>query len=323
MKNKILRSLIIGIITIQVGFSNVIVFAEENSRATISDTTLESREIFIDSLPEEEKEEVIANDSEEVVLETYEFFEYQFKESGKQKLKEINEKIKNDETIKEEELLNKNDYKVVRADLEKFKESKEIQAKNSLLAATTASSRPYEVMPGMWVNEDLNNPVLMHGIKVIRNSTNNRRFTATSSFTWSRSPYINTTDAVGITCSPNMVAISGTAKAYAEAFIPVANNPTLVVNILKEGPKIAPYGIGVAAAVSVKGAATINTGYVKSDFQFSDTGSDLGIITSEYLSKSISISDSLSFDTSGRPSIGLESTSTRYSKAVNVYKYNE
>lgn len=322
MKNKFIKSLIaIGIIT-QLGFCST-VSAQENPSISNSNVTLKSREIFIDSLPKEQQE-LVENESGEIVAEDYDFFEYKINDSGKEKIKELKEKTKNNEKIQEKDLLNASDYTVINSSLEKFEESRknEVRSQLGLNNNLLKSSRPYEVAPGVWINEDLNNAVVMHGIKVIRNSSNNRIFTAKSSFTWSRTPNFNTTDAVGITCSPNMVILSGTMKAYAQAFIPVANNPTLVVDILKEGPLVDPNGLGVAASVSVKGAAEYNTGYVQSDVQFSDTSSDIGLITSEYLSKTISISDSLSFDLKGRPSIGFESTSNRYSKAVNIYKYN-
>lgn len=324
IKRKFFKTIaLVGVIA-QLSFSST-VFAQENNNLNADTSVLKSREVLINSLPEEEQE-VIEDGQGEIIGESYEFFEYQLNESGKAKILEAQKRLKSNSEIGEQNLLDSKDYTIVKSDLETFKERQKSSAKISLglnASSLRSATRPDEVAPGYWVSEDLTNPVIMHGIKVMRNSSNNRRFTATSSFTWSRAPYMNSTDAMGITCSPTMVAITNTKTAYAEAFIPVANNPTIRENIVKEGPIVERNGIGVAASITPRAAATTNTGFIRCDFEFATSDTDVGIITSEYLKKSISVDGSLSFDSSGRPSLGLETTSTRYSKAVNIYKYNE
>lgn len=275
------------------------VFAESNQDVvsvneysnSVSDKNVnsEAREIFLNSLPQEERD-VLDISGKEIVEESYSFYKFELKDEAKGK---------------DQRFLSEEDYNIVPSSLEEFKLANTINFRN-------------QVAPGVWEKNDFDS-IVMTGITAIRDNNDNRRFSVTTNFTWSQSPSLKFTDAVGITCGTNISPEVETRKGYARAKIEVAENAPIYTDLIEEGPIVDPQGRGVAMSIKPLPAATYNTGYVKCDFRFQGEDDDFGVFTSEYLKSSIQLG-SLSFDTSGRPSLGLVIGAERFSNAINVSK---
>lgn len=295
MKSKLILK-VTSLLLISTAFMNTYTFASTNDSSTQS-TSIE-QQLFLDSLPQEQADLLSSTDNE-VVNENFSFSKMVIKETSKNK----------------RGLLDENDYEFESATLQDF-----------LFSKNSVKNPRVQLAPGIWVEDDFDNPVVMHGIFVERYSDNNRLFSARSSFTWSRRPYVNATDAVGINCSPAMLTRKDTAKTYGVAFIDMPDGSgginTYQENILSgkvEGNDIT--GLGVAITVKPLGSATINTGYIQCDVSFPNTQEEEGVIASQYLSTTLKFG-SLSVDATGLPSLGIVLGEDRFSTSVNVTKYN-
>lgn len=297
--SKIAKKILSTLLVFQM-FTVTNVFATSNQEIksvdeyinSISDeeVNLEARELFITSLPESERDVFDLNDKE-IVNEIYSFYKFELKDEAKEK---------------DTRSLTEDDYNIVPSSLGEFKLANAMKFRN-------------QVAPGIWDVNDFDS-IVMTGLTIIRDTNDNRNFNVTTNFTWSTPPRLKFTDAVGITCSANFSPIESTRDAYAHAITYIAYNEPIHDNIIEEYPKIDPQGRGVAMSIKPLPSAQYNTGYLSCDFRFNNNIDDYGTFTSEYLKTNIQVG-SLSFDTSGRPSLGIVLGGQRFSNALNVTKY--
>lgn len=159
-----------------------------------------------------------------------------------------------------------------------------------------------------------------------RNSSLKYKFAITHSYTWiNGSPAMSLTDVIGISVGNTMKinANSYTSQSQYAIMRPDPSSPTGVspYSEVVSNTNIKHTNLGIATKYDVRSGVD-NSGYIKAEAQFTQTGSALGLQTANifgnYIHTKIGLNGSLSIGTTGKPSIGLTAVEKNYEFAIDV-----